>query len=115
MVQEDQEEEGEAAEVNQVQPLVPAAGQVQSTPITPPVVQGRVPADLFCLLRKFHLFSRHYLQFNPMLDSNSPRRKRQRVRVCCGNLRTVSSQTPHPCEHMDDPVPYRPHRSFYVT
>ena len=29
MVQEDQGEEGEAAEVNQVQPLVPAAQQVQ--------------------------------------------------------------------------------------
>ena len=46
MVQEDQEEEEEAAEVNQVQPLVPAAGQLQSTPITPPVVQGHVPAEL---------------------------------------------------------------------
>ena len=46
MVQEDQEEEGEAAEVNQAQPLVPAAGQEQSTPVTPPVVQGHVLAEL---------------------------------------------------------------------
>ena len=46
MVQEDQEEEEGAAEVNQVQPLIPAAGQEQSTPVTRPVVQGHVPAEL---------------------------------------------------------------------
>ena len=45
MVQEDQEEEGEIAKVNQAQPLVPAAGQEQSPPVTPPVLQ-HVPAEL---------------------------------------------------------------------
>ena len=43
----DQEQEGkdEAAEVNQVQPVIPAPQQLQSTPITPPVLQGHVPAE----------------------------------------------------------------------
>ena len=45
MVQEDQEE-GETAEVNQVQPLIAAPQQPESTPITPPVLQGQVPAEL---------------------------------------------------------------------
>ena len=46
MVQEDQEDEDEAAEVNQVQRVMPAPQQPQSTPITPPVLQGHVPAEL---------------------------------------------------------------------
>ena len=45
MVQEDQDED-EAAEANQVQPIIAAPQQPQSTPITPPVVQGHVPAEL---------------------------------------------------------------------
>ena len=45
MVQEDQEDEDEAAEVNQVQSVL-ALQQPQSTPITPPVLQGHVPAEL---------------------------------------------------------------------
>ena len=45
MVQEDQDED-EAAEANQVQPLMQVPQQSQSTPITPPVVQGHVPAEL---------------------------------------------------------------------
>ena len=35
-VQEEQEDEGEAAEANQVQPVIPAPQQLQSTPLTPP-------------------------------------------------------------------------------
>ena len=54
MVQEDQEDEDEAAEVNQVQQVMPAPQQPQSTPITPPVLQGRVPAELLPLHR-YHL------------------------------------------------------------
>ena len=46
MVQEDQEDEDEAAEVNQVQPAMQAPQQPQSTSITPPVLQGHVPAEL---------------------------------------------------------------------
>ena len=46
MVQEDQDNEDEAAEVNQVHPVMPAPQQPQSTPITPPVLQGHVPAEL---------------------------------------------------------------------
>ena len=45
MVQEEQEDEGEAADVNQVQPVIPAPQQLQSTPLTPPVLQGHVPAE----------------------------------------------------------------------
>ena len=45
MVQEDQDE-GETAEVNQVQPLMAAPQQPESTPIAPPVLQGQVPAEL---------------------------------------------------------------------
>ena len=45
VVQEDQDED-EAAEVNQVQPIIAAPQQLESTPITPPVLQGRVPAEL---------------------------------------------------------------------
>ena len=45
-MQEDQEDEDEAAEVNQVQPVMQAPQQPQSTPLTPPVVQGHVPAEL---------------------------------------------------------------------
>ena len=45
MVQEDQDED-EAAEVNQVQPVMVAPQQPESTPITPPVLQGHVPAEL---------------------------------------------------------------------
>ena len=44
--QEDQEDEEEAAEVNQAQSIVLAAGQLQSTPLTPPVAQGHIPAEL---------------------------------------------------------------------
>ena len=43
--QEEQEDEGEAAEVNQVQPVILAPQQLQSTPLTPPVLQGHVPAE----------------------------------------------------------------------
>ena len=39
-------DEEEAAEVNQVQQVGLATGQLQSTPLTPPVAQGRVPAEL---------------------------------------------------------------------
>ena len=46
MVQEEQQNEGEAAEVNQVQQVAPAPQQLQTTPLTPPVVQGHVPAEL---------------------------------------------------------------------
>ena len=45
MVQEDQDDEGETAEVNQVQPVLQAPQQSQSTPVTPPVLQGNVPAE----------------------------------------------------------------------
>ena len=45
VVQEDQDED-EAAEVNQVQPIIAAPQQPESTPITPPVLQGHVPAEL---------------------------------------------------------------------
>ena len=45
MVQEDQDED-ETAEANQVQPIMAAPQQPQSTPITPPVAQGHVPAEL---------------------------------------------------------------------
>ena len=45
MAQEEQEDEGEAAEVNQVQPVIPAPQQLQSTPLTPPVLQGHLPAE----------------------------------------------------------------------
>ena len=45
MVQEDQDED-EAAEVNQVQPVNEAPQQPRSTPLTPPVLQGHVPAEL---------------------------------------------------------------------
>ena len=41
MVQDDQDED-EAAEVNQVQPVIQAPQQPQSTPLTPPVLQGHV-------------------------------------------------------------------------
>ena len=44
-VQEDQEDEDEAAEVNQAQPVIAAPQQPQSTPITPPVLQGHVPSE----------------------------------------------------------------------
>ena len=60
MVQEDQEDEQEAAEVNQVQQVAPATGQLRSTPLTPPVVQGHVPAELH-LLHKFPLLWHHSL------------------------------------------------------
>ena len=42
----DQEYEEEAAEVHQAQQVAPAPQQLQSTPLTPPVVQGHVPAEL---------------------------------------------------------------------
>ena len=45
VVQEEQDED-ETAEVHQVQQLVEAPQQSQSTPVTPPVVQGHVPAEL---------------------------------------------------------------------
>ena len=45
MVQGEQEDEGEAAEVKQVQPVIPAPQQPQSTPLAPPVLQGHVPAE----------------------------------------------------------------------
>ena len=44
VVQEDQDE-GDTAEANQVQPLI-AEPQQSSTPFTPPVLQGQVPAEL---------------------------------------------------------------------
>ena len=40
------QDEDETAEAHQVQQLTEAPQQSQSTPITPPVVQGRVPAEL---------------------------------------------------------------------
>ena len=45
MVQEEQEDDGEAAEVNQVQPVMSAPQQPQSTPLTPPDLQGHVPVE----------------------------------------------------------------------
>ena len=45
VVQEEQDED-ETAEVHQVQQLIEAPQQSQSTPVTPPVVQGHVPAEL---------------------------------------------------------------------
>ena len=45
VVQEEQDED-ETAEAHQVQQLVEAPQQSQSTPVTPPVVQGHVPAEL---------------------------------------------------------------------
>ena len=44
-MQEEQDED-ETAEVHQVQQLIEAPQQSQSTPVTPPVVQGHVPAEL---------------------------------------------------------------------
>ena len=46
MVQEDQDEEGDTAQVNQVQPLMSAVAQEPPPPVTPPVVQGHVPPEL---------------------------------------------------------------------
>ena len=46
MLQEDQDDEGETAEVNQMQPLVPAVVQEQPLLVTPPVVQRHVPPEL---------------------------------------------------------------------
>ena len=46
MVQEDQDEEEEAAEANQVGPEVPIPAPDPSLPITPPVVLGHVPPEL---------------------------------------------------------------------